>query len=142
MKDRAEVCPLSREVLFQPLSIPLPDDLRFFRVPLPALSSARLAAAYRERKRSGLPCFTEITEWVRSALSAGGVGCPRESPQNSLCPPRCLLAQACQHLWLVARYDVYQAFTYVDHTTHSSLRSALMLADPCVPLRFPRQYCY
>lgn len=43
---------------------------------------------------------------------------------------------------LLPSYDVYQAFTYVDHTTHSSPRSALMLADPCVPLRFPRQYCY
>jgi hypothetical protein len=42
---------------------------------------------------------------------------------------------------LLPRYDVYQAFTCVDHTTHSSLRSALMLADPCVPLRFPRQHC-
>src|SRR6266568_4757082 len=103
MKDRAEVCPLSRVVMFQPLSPPLQEGFRFFRLPLPALSSARLAAAYRERKRSGLPCFAERTEWVRSALSAGGVECPREGPQNSLCPPRCLLAQACQHLWLVAQ---------------------------------------
>ena len=43
---------------------------------------------------------------------------------------------------LLPCYDVYQAFTSVDHTTHSSPRSALMLADPCVPLRFPRQYRY
>jgi hypothetical protein len=43
---------------------------------------------------------------------------------------------------LLPRYDVYQAFTCVDHTTHSSPRSALMLADPHVPLRFPRQYFY
>jgi len=43
---------------------------------------------------------------------------------------------------LLPSYDVYQAFTSVDHTTHSSPRSALMLADPWVPLRFPRQYCY
>ena len=42
---------------------------------------------------------------------------------------------------LLPSYDVYQAFTCVDHTTHSSLRSALMLADPRVPLRFPRQHC-
>jgi hypothetical protein len=57
MKDLAEVCPLSREVMLQPLSIPLQDGVRFFRIPLPALSSARLAAAYRERKIAGLPCF-------------------------------------------------------------------------------------
>jgi hypothetical protein len=30
--------------------------------------------------------------------------------------PTCLLAQACQHLWLVGSHDVYQQFTYVDHT--------------------------
>lgn len=27
-----------------------------------------------------------------------------------------LLAQACQHLWLVRIDDVYQRFTFVDHT--------------------------
>ncbi len=102
MKDLAEVCPLSREVMLQPLSFPLQDGIRFLRFPLPAISSAYLAAAYRERKISGLPCFARVTEWVRSALSAGGVGCPREGHQESLCPPRCLLAQACQHLWLVS----------------------------------------
>ena len=30
MKDLAEVCPLSREVLLQPLSTPLQDGFRFF----------------------------------------------------------------------------------------------------------------
>src|SRR5262245_4286381 len=29
-----------------------------------------------------------------------------------------LLAQACQHLWLVLYHDVYQEFTYVHHTIH------------------------
>src|SRR6266487_223892 len=90
MKDLAEVCPLSREGMLHPLSRPLQAGLRFFRFPLPAVSSARLTAAYRERKTSGLPCFAQRTKWVRSALSAGGVDCPRESPKNSLCPPLCL----------------------------------------------------
>src|SRR6266852_1753562 len=81
-KDLAEVCPLSREVMLQPLSFPLQDGIRFLRFPLPAISSAYLAAAYRERKISGLPCFARVTEWVRSALSAGGVGCPREGHQT------------------------------------------------------------
>ena len=57
MKDLAEVCPLSREVMLHPLSTPLQDGFRFFRFPLPAISSAYLAVAYRERKMSGLPCF-------------------------------------------------------------------------------------
>jgi len=58
MKDLAEVCPLSRVVILQPLSRPSQEGLRFFRLPLPAISSACLATTYRERKISGLPCFT------------------------------------------------------------------------------------
>ena len=36
------VCPLSCEVMFQPLSVPLQDGVRFFHIPLPALHSASL----------------------------------------------------------------------------------------------------
>ncbi len=57
MKDLAEVCPLSRVVMLQPLSLPLQRGLRFFRLPLPAISSARLAAAYRETEDIGLTMF-------------------------------------------------------------------------------------
>jgi hypothetical protein len=35
-KDQTEVCPLSREVMSQPLSEPLQSDFRFFRPPIPA----------------------------------------------------------------------------------------------------------
>ena len=57
MKDLAEVCPLSRVVMLQPLSHPLQEGLRFFRIPLPALSSACLATAYRETEEIGLTMF-------------------------------------------------------------------------------------
>ena len=57
MKDHAEVCPLSRGVMFQPLSLPLQESLRFFRIPLPALSSAHLAVAYRSLEEIGLTVF-------------------------------------------------------------------------------------
>lgn len=43
-RDQPEVCPLSRGVMFQPLSAPLQDGIRFFRSPLPAVPTARLAA--------------------------------------------------------------------------------------------------
>src|SRR5258706_11820170 len=59
MKDHAEVCPLSREGV--PLSVPLQDSICFLCTPVPAISSACLTAAYRERKISGLPCFAKIT---------------------------------------------------------------------------------
>ncbi len=117
MKDLAEVCPLSRGMMLQSLFPPLQKDVRFLRLPLPAISLAHLAAAYRKRKISGLPCSAQIPEWVRSALFAGGLGCPRGSRPKSLFPPRCRLAQACQHLRLVLGNDVYRAFTCVDHAT-------------------------
>jgi len=62
----------------------------------------------------GLPCSAYVTEWVRSALFAGGVGCPRGRRSDTSFPPQCLLAQATQHLRLVPLNDVYQAFTSVD----------------------------
>jgi hypothetical protein len=42
-KDQTEVSPLSRGVMFQLLSIPLQDSLRFFRPPVPAMPSPFLA---------------------------------------------------------------------------------------------------
>ena len=42
--------------------------------------------------------------------------------------PTCLLAQACQRLWLVDSDDVYQQFTSVHHTTLSKHPTALTLA--------------
>ncbi len=68
MKDLAEVCPLSRGILLPSLFPPLQKDVRFLRLPLPTISLAHLAAAYRERKILGLPCSAQIPEWVRSAL--------------------------------------------------------------------------
>src|SRR4051812_4073675 len=41
--DQTEVCPLSRGVMFQPLSEPLQPGFRFFRPPIPAQSTASLA---------------------------------------------------------------------------------------------------
>jgi hypothetical protein len=40
MKDLVEVCTLSREVIFQPLSAPLQGGLRFFHHPVSAALSA------------------------------------------------------------------------------------------------------
>ena len=41
--DQTEVCPLSRGVMFQPLSDPLQTGFRFLRHPIPAQSTASLA---------------------------------------------------------------------------------------------------
>jgi hypothetical protein len=60
MKDQTEVCPLSREVMLpmaQPLSLLLPEGLRFFRPPLPAALSVGLTAHVPWRERYGLTKF-------------------------------------------------------------------------------------
>src|SRR6516165_4843614 len=57
MKDPVEVCSLSRGVMFQPLFIPLQDDLCFFHVPLPPIPSAHLTAASRISEDKGLTVF-------------------------------------------------------------------------------------
>src|SRR6266700_4948405 len=46
MKDRAEVSPLAREVIFHLLSVPLQDGFRFFRIPLPPDPLVCLTASY------------------------------------------------------------------------------------------------
>ncbi|TCK95557.1 hypothetical protein B0G74_2183 [Paraburkholderia sp. BL9I2N2] len=58
--DQTEVCPLSREVMSQPLSGPLQPGIRFFRPPIPAPSTAFLAVHLPARlrwRRYGLTAF-------------------------------------------------------------------------------------
>jgi len=47
MKDLAEVCPLSRGMMSQSLFPLLQGDVRFLRIPLPALPLTHLAVVYR-----------------------------------------------------------------------------------------------
>src|SRR5258708_564020 len=52
-----EVCPLSREVLLQPLSVVLHDGLRFLHPPLPAPLSAFLTVGFPLQEGYGLIMF-------------------------------------------------------------------------------------
>ena len=56
-KDHAEVCPVSRGVMFQPLSEPLQLGIRFFCNPIAARPTARLAAHLPRGQRYGLTTF-------------------------------------------------------------------------------------
>jgi len=51
------VGPLSWRVIFQLLSIPLQDDVRFFRIPLPALLSVSFTGYLPQGKKYGLTMF-------------------------------------------------------------------------------------
>src|SRR5215813_7498446 len=103
-------------------------------LPLPHVYRLALRLAFPRGRRTGLPCSVSIT--------TNGVG--------ALCPPvaldahdkaartpctrySALLAQACQHLWLVFCYYVYRAFTWVRPTIHPSPVSVLMLTDTSSP---------
>ena len=126
-----EVSPVSRGVMSQPLSGRLPAGLRLLPPPLPAALAGHLTIplAARRQQGNGLTTF-------RRGNKLGGAG--RVSPPvvphlrwRSSEPPdltTCLLAQACQHLWLVLCDDVYRRFTWVDRATSSWAPTTLMLA--------------
>lgn len=60
MKDQTEVGPLSHGAMLpeaQPLFLPLQEDLRFFRPPLPAGLSAGLTVRFPLKECYGLPKF-------------------------------------------------------------------------------------
>ena len=66
-------------------------------------------------------------------MYAGSAGV--QSIIKTLSPLQCLLAQASQHLWLVAHHDVYRAITCVHHTIHPA-PSPLDASRYTVPSRF------
>ncbi|ASA19122.1 hypothetical protein FA326_10230 [Pseudomonas aeruginosa] len=57
MEDHAEVCPVSRGVMSQPLSRPLQPGIRFLCDPIPAPPTVRLAAPLPRGRRYGLTTF-------------------------------------------------------------------------------------
>src|SRR6266536_3323412 len=70
MKDQVEVCSLSREVIFQPLSAPLQSSLCFFHLPSSAALSTFLTVVFPslgEQRSSHVP---------RTYLNDVGLACP------------------------------------------------------------------
>jgi hypothetical protein len=95
--------------------------------PLPHQRSLQFAFPEGEttgllRSSSGSTPGIEVVPVGRWCVIRDG-GCV--SPQ---CLTTYLLVQACQHLWLVASYDLDQHFTWVDHVPDYWLPTAVMLA--------------
>ena len=57
MKDQLKVCPLSCEMLLQPLSTQLTGSIRFLQPPLPTILSATLTGYFPLREDYGLTVF-------------------------------------------------------------------------------------
>ena len=90
-------------------------------LPFPHIYRLALRLAFPCGRRTGLPCSVSVTHgWVRRALSTGSVDAHDKEAESPCTRYSALLAQACQHLWLVFCDDVYRAFTWVRHTIHPS----------------------
>jgi len=75
--DQTEVCPLSRGVMSQPLSGPLQPDIRFFRPPTPAQSTASLTVRLPAKRQLATIQAYHVPgmshDWRRFCLSPGGL---------------------------------------------------------------------
>jgi hypothetical protein len=107
-RHRREVSPLARRVMLQPVSVPLQDGLRFFPPPYP-----------HRHRQYGLTTFRKVDKDGLGALSPPGALRVHDRVLSRPCTrSSAFLAQAYQHLGLVAHHDVYREFTCVHHTIH------------------------
>ena len=88
---------------------------------LPHAYQLALRLAFPHGRRTGFPCSVSVTTNGVGTLSPP-VACDAHDKEgeNPCTRYSALLAQACQHLWLVVFDDVYRAFTWVRHTIHPS----------------------
>jgi hypothetical protein len=123
-----EVSPLAREVMLPRLNLcPLDyrSGLRLLHPPLPAAPWARLTAHFpptRDNLGEGELRAYHVPLECQSGLGLAPSPVARRLRQVSsehLNLATYLLVQAYQHLWLVLSNDIYQRFTWVDHTTRS-----------------------
>ena len=103
-------------------------------LPCPHIYRLTLRLASPGGRRTGLPCSVSVTTNGLGALyppvACGAHDKEGESPCTRY---SALLAQACQHLWLVFVDDVSRAFTWVRHTIHPRPVSVVVLTDTSAP---------
>jgi hypothetical protein len=100
---------------------PITGQPSLFPTPLPASPSVGLTAflPVLRQERYGLTTFHKVDKDGLGALSPPGALGVHDRVLSRLCTrSSALLAQACQHLGLVAHHDVYREFTSVHHTIH------------------------
>jgi hypothetical protein len=101
---------------------------------LPHVYRLALRLAFPRGRRTGLPCSVSVTTNGVGALYPPVAWDAHDKEGETPCTRySALLAQACQHLWLVFVDDVYRAFTWVRHTIHPSPVSVSVLTDTSAP---------
>ena len=115
--------------MFQPLSTPLQSGIRFLQHPLPAAPTACLAATPApKRQNSGLTLFrlNDTNDLVPTFTPAAFVSVYSILPVEH--PAACLLARACQRLWLFGGYGAYGGSLSLDISFSLAPPTALTLA--------------
>src|SRR5207245_9684651 len=110
MKDQAEVCPLARGVMWpitaaQLLSTSLQDGLRFLRLPIPALLSARLTVCFPLQITRGRIRAYHVPRERQSRLGPAALPVARRLRQMTLehlIFTPVLSGPACRHFSLVS----------------------------------------
>ena len=100
---------------------PITGRHSLFPTPLPAPPSVGLTASlpFFRKERYGLTAFHKVDTNGLGALCPPGAWRVHDRGLANPCTrSSAILAQACQHLWLVAFNDVYREFTCVHHTIH------------------------
>jgi hypothetical protein len=133
MNDRAEVCPLSRRAMSQPVSRPLQTGIRFLRIPLPAPPLALLTVGLPIGQRYGLTLFRMILRMVQTRPMRRRRTVHDGSLIRSHSLPHTVLVQACQHVWLVRRNGAFRTFTCIGRTHPSLAPLRPVLADSALP---------
>jgi hypothetical protein len=123
-RHRREVCPLARRVILPESGATrihlITRRPSLFPTPLPALPLVGLAASLpRVEEQYGFTTFRKIDKDGLGALCPPVALAVHDRVLSRPCTRYgALLAQACQHLWLVAHHDVYREFTCVHRTIH------------------------
>src|SRR5262245_19136524 len=103
-------------------------------LPLPHVHRLALRLAFPHGRRTGLPCSVSVTTNGVGALCPPVAWDAHDKEARTPCTRySAVLAQACQHLWLVFCDDIYRAFTWVRHTIHPCPVSVLVLTDTSSP---------
>src|SRR5439155_14773403 len=124
MQDQTDVSSLARGVILRVLNSYPPHYRVAFAssiLPFPHIYRLALRLAFPHGRRTGLPCSVSVTTHGVGALYPP-VACDAHDKErgNPCTRYSALLAQACQHLWLVFVDDVYRAFSWVRHSIDPS----------------------